>query len=205
MAYDALIAKWTELGAPSVDDKDIAAAKVALALPRPVAPEPDKIGVVDVKFDEAVAAFEEAARDHYMGYASIFHGDGVTAKLALLNEMTVEGPRASNVPVTKVMAYLRTNNLWRAIRLAQATSDGAAAAVDYNSDLRTSTIDVDLPIVRAMLVDLVNHNLLSQEQSDEIVAMGATTLPWWQSVGLTSPVSGGDLEAVFIQTGNVLI
>lgn len=122
------------------------------------------------------------------------------AKLAALNAMTVP---ASNipVPVLQVMTYLRTNNLWMAIKAAIATSPGAAAAVDYNSDPRVQTLDVSLPIVQGMLADLVAHNLLTQTQSNEIIAMGAPLLPWWQAPvaagggGLSGPVSAADLAA----------
>jgi hypothetical protein len=120
---------------------------------------------------------------------------GTTAqKLAAANAMTVAGPSQS-VPVLQVMTYLRTNNLWLPIKAAAATSSGAAAALDYNSDPRVQNIDVTLPIVQAMLADLVSHGLLTQAQSDAIVAMSATTIPWWQANGYTSPFTLDDLAA----------
>ena len=125
---------------------------------------------------------------------------GSTAsKLAQVNALTVAGP-SQTVPVLTVMTYLRTNNLWLAIKAAQGTSPGAAAAVDYNSDPRVETIDVTLPIVQAMLSDLQSHNLLSAQNVADINAMAGTTIPWWQvSVangggGLNGPVSHNDID-----------
>ena len=122
---------------------------------------------------------------------------GTTAqKLAAINALTVAGP-AQSVPISTVVNWLRMNNLWLPIKAAVAfgSSPGAMAAVDLNSDLREQTIDFTLPLVGAMLADLVSHGLLSQAQSDALVAMGATTLPWWQSAGYTSPIGQGDLAA----------
>jgi hypothetical protein len=126
---------------------------------------------------------------------------GSTAeKLAQLNALTVPGQQRA-VPVLQVMTYLRTNNLWLPIKAAVATSAGAAAAVDYNSDPRVETIDVTLPIVQSMLADLVAHNLLSAQNVADINALAATTIPWWQATvaqgggGLSSPVTSPDLVA----------
>lgn len=120
------------------------------------------------------------------------------AKLTAVNALTVPGPNVP-VPVLQVMTYLRTNNLWMAIKAATATSPGAAAAVDYNSDPRVQTLDMSLPIVQTMLADLVTHALFTQAQSDAIKAMGNTTIPWWQATiaqgggALNGPVSLADL------------
>ncbi|HEY8837232.1 MAG TPA: hypothetical protein VIO16_06020 [Dehalococcoidia bacterium] len=116
------------------------------------------------------------------------------ARLDAVNALTIPGPNVP-VPVLQVMTYLRENNLWMAIKAATATSAGAAAAVDYNSDPRVQTLDVSLAIVQGMLADLVTHGLLSQAQSDAIVAMGAPPVLWWQANGYTGPFSAPDLQA----------
>jgi hypothetical protein len=121
-------------------------------------------------------------------------------KLDALNALIVAGPPRA-VPVLQVMTYLRTNNLWLPIKAAVSASPGAAAAVDYNSDPRVETIDVTLPIVQAMLADLVAHNLLSAQNVADINAMGTTAIPWWQATvaqggaGLLGPVGTSDLAA----------
>jgi hypothetical protein len=123
----------------------------------------------------------------------------VSDRLAAINALTVPGPSAP-VPIVAVTEYLRSNNLWLAIKAATATSPGAAAAVDYNSDTRAQTIDFSLPIVGQMLADLVGRALLSQQQSDAMVALGATTLPWWKANGYRAPITGQDLVEAGLQT-----
>jgi hypothetical protein len=114
------------------------------------------------------------------------------AKLDALNALTVPGASAP-VPVLAVMTYLRTNNLWMAIK-ASATP-GAMAAVDYNSDPRVETLDVSLPIVQGMLADLVGHSLLTSAQAAAITAMGTPPILWWQANDYTGPFSAPDLQA----------
>lgn len=132
---------------------------------------------------------------------------GTTAeKLAAINAMTVPGADRA-VPITEIMQYLRSNGLWPTIKIAGdlfASSGGAQgsvgawAAVDYNSDTRNSTLDVSLPATQGMLADLVSKSLLTQAQVNAIVALKATTVPWWQANGYTSPFSENDLVAAGI-------
>lgn len=111
---------------------------------------------------------------------------------AALNAMTVAAPDRL-VPITEVMEYLRTNNLWLPIKAAQGASAGAAAAVDLNSDLRAQTIDFNLPIVAAMLTDLVSHGLLTQVQADAIGVKKKQTQSYPASIGCARPLDHGDI------------
>jgi len=115
-------------------------------------------------------------------------------KLSAINALTVAGTSAP-IPLIAVMTYLRTNNLWMPIKAAVATSAGAAAAVDYNSDMRVTSLDASLPIVQAMIADLVGHSLLTTAQALSLVALGIPQLPWWQANGYTGPFSASDLLA----------
>lgn len=195
---EILIEKWAGagLGPAAVDQSRIDAASAALSEPMPVPPDSDD--------QDAARAYDIALAEWHMGYASIFHDPAVIAKLEQLNAETVSGPRRI-VPIATVMEYLRTNNLWPSIVAARVVSPGAAAAVDYNSDSRTHSINLDLPIVQAMLDDLVARNLLTDEQRTTIYRMGNTVVPWWQSAGFSSPIGTGDLESVFVQTGVALV
>jgi hypothetical protein len=130
-------------------------------------------------------------------------GADTAAKLAALNAETVPGPDRK-VPVVELMDYLRTNGVWPKIKLSgdlYASSNGAQgsigawAAVDYNNDTRMGTLDVSLPVTGLLLADLVTSGLLTQAQSDAIVAMKNTSTPWWQANGYSSPISAGDLAA----------
>jgi hypothetical protein len=108
----------------------------------------------------------------------------VQEKLDAANRATVAGPDRG-VPIAEVMTYLRSNNLWLPIKQAAAagSSVGAAAAVDLNADMRINTIDFNLPIVGGMLADMVGHKLLTQAQSDALVAMKAATILWRDAHG----------------------
>jgi hypothetical protein len=123
-------------------------------------------------------------------------------KLAAINALTVPAPNAP-VPIAQVMSYLRENGLWLPIKAAAAagTSQGAMAALDLNQDLRQTSIDFSLPLVGAMLADLVSHGLLTSGQSAALTAMGTPPVLWWQAPvaqgggGLSSSVSQDDLTA----------
>lgn len=151
-------------------------------------------------YDALIAAWNGATQPPAGVTGAALTGLTTAQKLAAVNGWTVVGPNVP-IPVLQVMTYLRTNNLWMAIKAATATSNGAAAAVDYNSDPRVQTLDVSLAIVQGMLADLVTHTLLTQAQSDAIKAMGSPLLPWWQASvaagggGLSGPVSNPDLVA----------
>ena len=136
--------------------------------------------------------------DQLVAKWSSLSGGTTDEKLAEINALTIAG-RARPVRVVEVMTYLRQNNLWLTIKAAVDTSPGAAAAVDYNSDPRVQTIDVTLPIVQAMLADLVGRGLLTQGQADVITAMATPQVPWWGEPvsrgggGLNAPVALSDL------------
>lgn len=121
-------------------------------------------------------------------------------KLTTLNGETIAGP-VVGVPVVQVMTYLWTNGLWLPmLAAAQAgTSNGAIAAVALLEDRTRETIDFSLPTATALLADLVSHSLLSQAQSDAIVAMGTPQVPWWQGNGYSGPIGYGDLAMAGIE------
>lgn len=120
--------------------------------------------------------------------------DTTENKLVALNNLTA--PRPAPAPIASVMTYLRSNGLWLGIKAASVgavPSLGAQAAVDLNADLRMETIDFGLPIVQAMLADLVTHGLLTQEQAAALNALGTEVIPWWQSAGYPRPFDMGDI------------
>lgn len=127
-------------------------------------------------------------------------GTTTADKLASLNAETMAGP-VQGVPVVTVMTYLWTNGLWLPmLAAAQAgTSNGAIAAVALLEDRTRETIDFSLPTATALLADLVSNSLLSQAQSDAIVAMGTPQVPWWRANGYALPISLGDLAMAGIE------
>lgn len=130
-------------------------------------------------------------------------GADVTANLATLDALTLNGS-SQPVAIIEAVTYLREQNAWLAIKAASADNAAAAAAVDLNDDVRATMIDFSLPGVKAMLAALVSANLLSDDQSAALTAMGVATVPWWETPvangggGLSSPVNVHDLIAAGI-------
>lgn len=116
-------------------------------------------------------------------------------KLQTVNSTMVDAG-TKVVPVIDIMTYLRENNLWGAIKSAQTTSVGAAAAVDYNSDPRVQNIDFSLPIVQGMLQDMKTHALLTDANIADLNAMAKVTKSWWQANGYGGPLSSNDIAAM---------
>jgi hypothetical protein len=195
--YDSLIAKWPSLGAAAIEQPRIDAAKAALATPHPTIP-PDDASEADQ------AAYVVAANAWHMGYAAIFNDPAVLVKLDAINTLTVAGKPAP-ASISVVVNWLRENGLWLPIKAAVGTSAGAAAAVDLNDDVREQIIDFSLARTQAMVADLVTNNLLSAAQAVQLAALGTPNIPWWQSAGYSSPIGTGDLEAVFVVSGEALV
>lgn len=197
--YDALIAKWPTLGAAVIDQGRIDAAKKAFAAPLaelPVRNADEELRDFEARLDAA-----NAERDAWRAaWIDIFEDAAVVAKCEKLNAMTVTGDPLAEVPIEAVMGYLRANGLWLPIKAAQATSQGAAAAVDLNDDLRARTINFSLPVVKAMVADLIGHGLLRSEHLAAMTMLEVPEVPWWQSAGYSGPITPADLEAVFIDT-----
>lgn len=128
-------------------------------------------------------------------------GDTTAAKLSALNAERVAGP-VQGVTVVQVMTYLWTNGLWLPMLAAAnaGTSNGAIAAVALLEDRTRETIDFSLPTATALLADLVSKSLLTQAQSDAIVAMGTQQVPWWQANGYPEPISYGDLAMASLES-----
>lgn len=125
-------------------------------------------------------------------------GDTDIQKIDKVNDWTITGPNQP-VPVLTIATWLREQGLWLPIKAAAAagSSQGAVAAIDYNEDPRTDTLDFSLAAVQAMLADLVSHNLLTQAQSNALVAMGTPQVPWVTAesgADLVGPVTNADVS-----------
>lgn len=120
-------------------------------------------------------------------------GAQLIAALDDINGRTVVGG-SHLVAIKDAVTYLREHNIWLAIKAGAAAGHPAcAAAVDLNEDLRAETFDVGTSLVQGMLTLLVADNIITDEHRQALIAMGHDAVPWWQSVGLTSPVSVHDL------------
>lgn len=109
-----------------------------------------------------------------------------------LNALTVTGP-SKIVSKQAVLNYLREASAWQQIVNAASTNAAAWNAVDLANDVAQIDLDLTLPIMTTMLGTLVETNLLNQTQSNAIMAMSQTTIPWWQSIGAGSPLNEHDI------------
>lgn len=97
------------------------------------------------------------------------------------------------VPVVDITTYLRSQGAWLGIKAAAPTNAAAAAAVDYNDDPRTETLNLDLPIVVQMLAALAQAGILTETHVADLNAMADYTMSRAQQLGLGT-VSAGDIQ-----------
>lgn len=136
-------------------------------------------------------------------------GSTDTAKLATLNAMTVAGP-PQDVPLGSVIGYLGlAGKLKPLIAYASAPPSGAVpASVAVAEALVTLLQMPNAPgfsmsnpttyaAVNGMLTQLVADPLSGIAAADPaaLLALSATTVPWWQANGFNGPLNQNDLNA----------
>ena len=130
-------------------------------------------------------------------------------KLSAINALTIAGG-AKNVPV----GYLALHGLLPGIEAFASTPPQGAdtqivgAAKALITLIATPSISVfqtsdpaQYAIIETLLGGLASAGLLAASDSQALLSLAATSLPWWQATvvqgggGLTSPVGVGDLSA----------
>lgn len=134
-------------------------------------------------------------------------------KLSAINALTIAGG-AKNVPVGEVVGYLALHGLLPGIEAFASTPPQGAdtqivgAAKALITLIATPSISVfqtsdpaQYAIIETLLGGLASAGLLAASDSQALLSLAATSLPWWQATvvqgggGLTSPVGVGDLSA----------
>jgi hypothetical protein len=109
--------------------------------------------------------------------------DADAAAILSAKTLTVRTP----VDTSRVKQFAFTSGVWARIRLAMRNASATdeiyglcVSVVDWIDDPsgKISTLDVDLPVVRANLAALVIAGLATQSQVDEIVAMADHVVSW---------------------------
>ena len=109
--------------------------------------------------------------------------DADAAAVLSAKTLTVRKP----VDTSRVKQFAFTSGVWARIRLAMRSANATdeiyglcVSVVDWIDDPsgKISTLDVDLPVVRANLAALVTAGLATQSQVDEIVAMADSVVSW---------------------------
>ena len=139
-------------------------------------------------------------------WAALPAGDTTAQKLAAVNALTVAGP-SIDVPVSAVVGYLAESSKLASLlkyAAAPAATEAGVAAAELSAIImcpnappfRTSNSTVAASVagfLTALAAD-ANSGLVAADVT-ALLALAATTLPWWQSAGYTSPISQGDLDA----------
>jgi hypothetical protein len=135
---------------------------------------------------------------------------GTTAeKLAVINSLTVEGP-AADVAVSAVVASLALSGKLAGLQAyaqnppESANPEALVAArelVALMSSPNAPAFRMSDPVVYApvqgFLTALTADAATGVTADDHaaLLALAATTIPWWKANGYASPVSQGDLDA----------
>lgn len=147
-------------------------------------------------------AYYDALKTQWAGLS------GTTAqKLAAINAMTVAGP-SQNVAPSAIVAYLALNlklaPLLKYAANAPATEAGACAeelAAILQMGSNAPTFETSNPAVLATVTGMLqaisadSASGLTASDVTALLALAATTVPWWQANGYTSPFSQADLDA----------
>lgn len=145
-------------------------------------------------------------------------GGGAPAdKLPVINALTVDGPKVDvSVPavVGKLMltgAYLplaafsmasATNDTTHDVALAAAKMLMAIITTPNAPSFQMSDATVYVSVKGMMDAILAQETAaagstgFTQGVHDALMALSATTVPWWQANGYSSPIGTGDLSAV---------
>lgn len=126
------------------------------------------------------ALITELSKPEYVGLTDQDAADAINAKTETVKQL---------VPIWQMKQHAITSGYWLALKTGQSDQDVSRAGLcisvmDWISDVRMSSIDVHLPQVSAMLAGLVAFEIMSQQQADELVAMGSRTVSWTSTVGL---------------------
>ena len=123
---------------------------------------------------------DELSKQPYANLSDQAAADAINAKT-----VTVEQP----VAISTLKQYAILQGVWPKIKLGQQASNQQQAALcmsilDWVEDPRIGTINVNMTEVKAMLSSLVSFAILTQQQMDEVVAMGTKVVSWTSTVGL---------------------
>lgn len=124
--------------------------------------------------------FDELSKQPYAGLSDQQAADAVNAKTVVVQQA---------VEIAKLKEYAIINSIWPKLKAGVASTNTQVAALcisvlDWVEDPRLSTLNVNLPQVQVMLSALVSATILTQQQMDEVIAMGSKTVSWTSTVGL---------------------
>ena len=123
---------------------------------------------------------DELSKQQYVGLSDQQAADVINAKTAIIQQA---------VAIRDLKTYAIFQGIWPKLLAGEKSSNPQVAGlcqsvVAWVDDPRISTVDVNMPQVQAMLQALVSATILTQQQMNEVVAMGSKTVSWTSTVGL---------------------
>lgn len=123
---------------------------------------------------------DELSKPEYIGLSDQQAADAINAKTEIIEVL---------VPIWQAKEHAILNGYWPLLKAGQLDSDPLKAGlcvsvIDWIDDPKMQSIDVNLQSVNDMLLGLVSFSLMTQQQADEVIAMGSKVVPWTQTVGL---------------------
>jgi len=93
-----------------------------------------------------------------------------------------------SVPIHNLKQYAIFQGIWPKLKAGRNSQTASVAAVctsiiDWIEDARVQSVDVAIAEVQTMIGALVAAEIMTQQQADEIIAMGIIQMPWAQSIG----------------------
>ena len=123
---------------------------------------------------------DELSKSEYVGLSDQAAADAINAKTVVVSQL---------VPIWQMKQHAITSGYWLSLKAGQLDQDifkaGLCTSVmDWISDIRMTSIDVQLPQVNDMILGLVSFQVMTQQQASELIAMGSKSVSWTSTVGL---------------------
>jgi hypothetical protein len=123
---------------------------------------------------------DELSKPEYANLSDQAAADAINAKTVTATQL---------VPIWQVKEHAILNGYWPLVKAGQLDSDLSKAGlcvsvIDWIDDPKMQSIDVNKAEVQGMLSGLVAFQLMSQQEANELIAMGSKSIAWTISVGL---------------------
>lgn len=122
---------------------------------------------------------QELSKPEYASLSDQQAADVLNAKTVLVQK---------SVPIHDLKQYAIFQGIWPKLKAGRDNQPASVAAVctsiiDWIEDARVQSVDVMIAEVQTMIGALVAAQIMTQQQADEIIAMGTIQVSWAQTIG----------------------
>ena len=123
---------------------------------------------------------DELSKQPYANLSDQAAADAINAKTATVQQ---------SVAIHELKQYAILEGIWPKLKAGESSDSPQVSGLCFSilawvDDPRISTINVQMPQVQVMLQALVSATILTQQQMDEVIAMGTKVVSWTSTVGL---------------------